>query len=260
MREHRVFLIVFAVFFLLAGVSFAEGKPDAGSGLNAYSKGEFDPKAEALPGGFLGHDIVEVFTAEGDRKSGSASAPYAFTVEDGSGVVFSPYHSRSRSVKISLVLHSVTSPSAPEAARWAITIKDIDKRTESYIGCTKCGVQQKVAALFKDSYALAILNTGRIVHEKKKGTAHYAVTVKGISPSAARALKDTAALLVVCAPAASLPNGPVPFRGEYRVSWTVYKPVDITKDIHYVPARIAEIWVYDRTTGKIYAKERISPL
>ncbi|MCC6345943.1 MAG: hypothetical protein IT388_02010, partial [Nitrospirales bacterium] len=245
MKKSGFLPIIFAAFLLLAGVSFAggehEAKSAAGSGLNAsYSKGDFDPKTETLPEGFLGRDIVEVFKAadalkgehetigaytEGNRKR-NASGPYAFTVEDRASIVFSPYNPRSRSLKLLLQLHSITTPSGSAAARWAVPIRDIDKKAESYIGCTKCGVQQKVTALFKDSYALAVLDPGRIVHDKRKGTALYTVTVKGVSPSEARALKESVALLVVCRPDTSFPGGPAPFRGESRVGWTVYNPVD----------------------------------
>lgn len=272
MKKKELFSIVFAALLLLAGASFAEGHPegstDAGRGEKASGKGDFDPKAKTLPKGFPGHDIVEVFkaadarrgereTAGGRAEEGSASGIHAFPVEDRANVVLSPYNPRSRSLKISLLLHGITASSAPESARWAISVKEIDTKTDSYIGCTKCGVQQKVTALFKDSYALAVLNPDRIVHDRKKDAALYAVMVRGLSPSAARALKESVALLVVCRPDTSFPGGPAPFRGESRVGWTVYNPVDLTKNIHYVPVRIAEIWAYDPGTGKIHAKEKI---
>jgi hypothetical protein len=217
-----------------------------------------DLSAAAIPEGFTPDDIVSVFHGfagrEGELNSGRADSgsarrirsQYVFDV-DTSGLLLTYEAEKQRfSGRITAVADCTFIQLAPDCSSRAIHVRHIARDQRQYFARNPHGATVSVKELYRDTYAVLVAGT----------TPPTIPVVFEVSSSDALRVKGDIGLLLFAAPPAFA--GPLTANGIQRSKPTVHNPVSLVSNEYYLRLSVQAFWLYDRKTGRVYAKIPLS--
>jgi hypothetical protein len=254
--------------------------PKPSPSLNKPLESYVDLKAESLPPNFAGHDLKLIYAAvkkkadalhkqefettkEYDKRVASLAAePVYGTITAGStlGFVFKlsnnevQYDADNKILSIKKYAFLVRRPRVPHESifepgvgsfEWAKT----DIVESNYVGQNAMGAKVDVTSRSYKTYHLGF-DLEPLTGDKKNRD--FNIQIPGIGADSARAIKPFLAVLVIC----DLSNVKV-LQGRDYSGATLDIPLARYEDKFYLLTRIAQVWIFDQKTGKVFSKREL---
>jgi hypothetical protein len=257
----------------------------------AYSTKPFDTKVTALPAGYTGHDIVALYKrlskafppkdefesteAYQRRLQGEYSKDtFAFLITLGFAI-YASYDPDAQNILIEVSAEHVLNLDSDlihkpkESSRYnpwsdhetVINVKRIDSASNKYEAGNKLGAKTVVTEHTGKDYGIGLVNNDSFPPPEKYRIQQRLRNINlKISPDEARDLKGNLGVLLICRVRAGGDPPKYFFPSYYHVKPTMDSPTEISFLQYFVKVDLFEIWVFNRRTGSIYAKDIVMSL
>lgn len=257
-----------------------------------YSTKPFDIKATALPFGYTGHDIIalynrlsKAFPPKGEYESTEEyhrrlrgeypNETFAFLIENVSTAISASYDPDDQNMLIKINadgarnhdgfrerMSKSESPSSHydliSAYETVIKVRHIRGASEKYMARNKMGAKTVVTKLTGKEYGIGLNNKGLFAMPGYSITRTRNITLK-IPPEEARDLKSNLGILLICRVRPWGDPFAYSFRSVYHSEPTMNSPTELSFSQYFVNVDLLEIWIFNRRTGTVCAKDVIAP-
>lgn len=259
-----------------------------------YATNSFDAKVISLPPDYFGHDIVALYerlasafppkdefeSTEAYRKRLEGTYPqdiFAFVLENPLAMVTASYDPdvQSMAVKINAdratnldgfqdklrrMRESKTYENLLDYDESVIVTKHISGPTKEYEAGNKLGAKTIVTEHTGREFGIGLINKDSFARTEKYSIRRERNINFKISPEKGRDLKTNLGILLVC----KVKLGGAPpahsFKSFYHAKPTMDSPTELSFQQFFVNVDLFELWVFNKKTGTVYAKEIIMPL
>jgi hypothetical protein len=242
----------------------------------------FDINAEKLPSNYRGTDIAKLYsflakkaplrkkefetTADYEKKIKSVLSDnvYAFMLDFSSRVGtrfgvsgYLDYNADAQKLKIIIKPDYMYMNNYPRevSPRTTVIVKEIDKRTRSYIGSNVFGVNRLVKGYSSTQYLVALVNSEMVSSDLNCEV--------DILPDKAKNLINNIGVLLLCKmslhekPSLVVTGNDLIFEDSYSVEATISFPASHFFDRKYINVEALAMWVYNLRTGEIIFKKEL---
>ncbi|MCC6502247.1 MAG: hypothetical protein IT362_03805 [Deltaproteobacteria bacterium] len=293
MKKCNINVLVFVICFILGFGIVASAKEVANKNKKEFHNKKsiensaidpFDINAEKLPPKYKGNDIVKLYsnfvkrapleknefetTEEYEKKIASVTldAIYAmkFDMDTSRRSEIYPYDADTNKFKIQLTTETL-SFSSFEDRRGSFVVKEMNKRSESYVASNAFGASRLVKGYVATQYGVALVNEDDFGSDDH-GTRTVNVEID-VSIDKAKQLKDNIGILLLCKPSLYKSNAERKYKGNDLIfeksdyfGGTMNVPISHYYDQKYINVEVLAIWIYDFRTGMIFLKKQLKEL
>lgn len=250
-----------------------------------YATNSFDTKVISLPPYYFGHDMVAIYerlasafppkdefeSTEAYRKRLEGTYPqdiFAFVLEKTLGMVaVASYNPDVQSMAVEInacklrrMRESKSYQNLLDYDETVIVTKHISGPTIEYEAGNKLGAKTIVTEQIAREFGISLINKDSFARTEKYSISRERNINFKISPEEGRDLKTNLGIVFICKVKLGGEPPAHSFKSFYHVKPTMDSPRELSFQQFFVNVDLFEIWVFNKKTGTVYAKEIIMPL